>query len=599
VLRTKAFLVLFLVLAVVAPVWAADFTQADLEKMVTELDHVIPENPKYEYPVNCTIVESDEVNAYATVKKDDTGLRASMVVYTGLVKNIGGDQRLIRAVVAHELSHLSRGHLDDLDPAARDLRNLWTRQQEFEADKYGAKALVDAGYSKKDMVDMLLFLDRQNPRDGGWLEGLTADHADAKARAAEIADDPSALKALVSFDTALAFEDARSHIYAQKMFNYAAEQWPSLTDAYINAGECALLYYYDNLPLAVRDQWWRPDFGPLITNPHVYPQGIKVEDEDRKRWKDAMSAIDTAVTKNPGNEEAEALLALGYVLEPDSKPDAVNAGIKWFDAEALATKDEATRLRFANNAAVGYSQLGNFTKATETLMNAQRGSNVFNPALGENLGLVGPTSASKDDNTLAANVLFTWLNNTPQTSDRWDVVKKTFDDICTKAGIQANAIKPKPGYLCQVMTLVSDNKEIGLLLPVDAITKFIGAPQDTITFADKWPDLTELRWSDGALTMLTERNEIMRVTSYVPGAYLNLKPTDTTSQSAWQVKVGMSKDELSKILDPSTAVPKDLAKGDKVESWSYFADLGIGVLLEGDVVTGITVTPVQYETKQG
>lgn len=578
------------------PAWAGDFTQADLEKMVSELDKVIPENPHYKYPVNCSIVESDEVNAYATWKKEGDDRRSTMVVYSGLVKAIGGDQRLIRAVVAHELSHLSRGHMDDLDPAARDLKNLWTRQQEFEADKYGAEALTKAGYSKKDMVDMLLFLDRRRGRKGWWLDNLTGDHADPKARAAEIADDPKALRALITFDTALAYEDARSHMYARALFDYAADQWAPLTEARINAGKCALLYYYDNLPTAVRTKWWRPDFGPLITNPHApAPQGVGIGDQDRAAWKDAMDAIAKAIAANPDSEEAKALQALGRVMEPDASKPVVQAGIDWFKAHQASATDDAVKLRYANNAAVGYSQLGDLQTAHQIILDAQKKTTIFNPALGENLGL-SLVPGSKEDDSLAANVLYTWLVNTPQASSpRWPTVKKTFDDICAKAGIQPKAIAEKPAYLCQVVTLVAGNKEMGLLLPVGSLKQLMGKPDEEITFVDKWPDLQEIRWNGSTVSVLSERGNVMRMTSYHDGDYLELKPADSTSQMVIKVSVGMSKADLFSILNEGASVKKDLAKGGKIESWNYYPDLGMGVLLDGEKVAAITVTPVQYE----
>jgi hypothetical protein len=575
---------------------ATEFTQADLEKMVVELDRVLPENPNYKYPVHCSVEENDQVNAYATYVKEGADKRAKMVVYTGLVKGVQGDLRLVRAVVAHELSHLSRGHSLDINPKARDLNNLWTRQQEYEADKYGAEALVKCGYSKKDMVDLMLFFDALQGRKGDWLDNLTADHADPKARAAEVSDNPAALKALVTFDIALAYEDARSHLYAKKLFDLSAAQWPALTEAHINAGMCALLFYYDNLPPAVRAKWWRPDFGPLLTTPHApLPRAVVVTDKDRQAWKDAMAAIEIAVTKNPGSEEAKALQAIGRVLQPDAIKDVVDLGINWFVAQAAATKDPKLKLRYANNAAVGYHQLGDLKTAYHTIIDAQRGSTVFNAALGENMGLVRVAGRSKEDDKLAADVIFTWLCNTPAGSPSWPTVKKTFDDICSTAGINAKEVKAKPGYLCQVVTLVSNNFEIGLLLPAPSIKKLLGDPQQIVTFTDKWPDLTEMRWADGTLSVLTERDKVMRLTSYQDNAFLELKPVDRTSQTKLRVRVGMSKGELFSMLDETSAELKDLAKGGKVEVWHYFPALGMGVLIDGDKVKGITVTPVVYE----
>lgn len=575
----------------------ADFTQADLEKMATELDRVIPENKAYKYPIKCSIVDENKVNAYATLTKEGTDYRATMVVYTGLVKAIGGSERLIRAVVAHELSHLSLGHHLDLDPAARDLKNLWVRQQEFEADKFGAIALEKSGHSKQDMVDMLLFLDAQNGRQGDWLGRLTADHADPKARAAEVSSDPSALKALVNFDTGLAYEDARNHYYAKLLFDLAATQWPALTVATINSAHCSLLEYYDNLSLGVRTEWWRPDFGPMIVQtPRIVSRGPNaITDEDRERWKDAATAADLAVAKNPGNTAAEEIRALAQILEPDGKKDVVSKGIAWFDAHAKSTSDEGAKLRYANNAGLGYQRQGDLQKAYTTIMAAQKGTTHFNSALGENLGLVKVTGRSKADDTLAANVLFTWLTNTPSSSSRWPTVKKTFDEVCKTAGITPKAIQQAPAYLCSVTTLVTSNKELGILLPVDGMIQLLGTPEERVTFVEKYPDLCELRWSKGAISMFCERGKVMRVTSYEPGAFLLLKPVDSTSTTTIQVQVGMKADDLWTHINPKAGEDKELAKGGKIEKWTYFSALNMGVLIEGGVVKGITVTPVVYE----
>jgi hypothetical protein len=574
---------------------AAEFTQADLQKMVTELDKVIPENPKFKYPIKCSVDKDDEVNAYATLTKEGEDHRATMVVHQGLVTAIGGDERLIRAVVAHELSHLSLGHVLDIDPAARDLKNLWTRQQEFEADKYGAIALEKSGHAKKDMVDMLLFLEGRRSRNGDWLGRLTADHADPKFRAAEVSDDPTSLKALLTFDTALAYEDARSHLYAQLLFESAAEQWPALTEAYINAGKCGLLFYYDNLAVGVRNAWWRPDFGPLITTPHVASRGgSEITDEDRERYKDAMESINKAVSKNGPNSQAQELLALAQVLEPDAKKDVVDKGIAWFEAQAAASAD-AAKLRYANNAGLGYQREGNLQKAYETIMVAQKTTGSFNQALGENMGLVKVSGRSKEDDKLAADVMFTWLNGTTKLSDRWDTVKKTFDEVCTTAGITPKPIEPQPAYLCKVTTLVTSGKELGLFLPEAGVRDVLGTPGLRTTFTKRYPDLAELRWHEGNISVFTERGNIMRLTSYEPGAYLVLKPVDKTSQTTIQIKVGMTKAELWDSLNEKASVQKDLAKAGQVETWTYFPSLNMGVLIDGDKIKAITVSPVVGE----
>lgn len=586
-------------LALVSTSWSAQtnsFTQADLEKMVSELDAVIPHNEHFKYPIKCTLVDKPDVNAYATVTQEGTDLRSTMVVFTGLAKGTKNDQRLIRACVAHELSHLSKGHVTGVDPSARDLKNLWTRQQEFEADKFGAEALVKAGHAKKDMVDLLMFLDSDNDPSGHWLEKLTADHADPKARAAEISDNPSALNALMLFDTALAYEDAREHLYANKLFAASVKQWPDLTEAYINSAKCALLFYYDNLPSAVRDSWWRPDFGPLITTPHAAaPQAAEVTDEDRERWNEALTAAQLAVEKNKGSDSANETLALTMVLEPDGKKTTVQSGIDWFKTSLTQAADDSTKLRYANNAGLGLRRNGDLNSAYHTIIDAQKTTNRFNSALAENLGRVTVKDRSKEDDTLAANVLFTWLGNTPQANPYYQTVKETFGTVCTAAGITPKAIDPKPLSICKVTTLYTSNKHLGILLPVSGVKALLGDPEKELLFSKEWPDLTELRWNGGLLSMFTERGKVMRITSSEPGAYLVLKPQDATSSDTFQIKVGMTKAELFGILNEKASEMKNLASGGDVESWNYFPSLGMGVLIENDKVKSITVSPVVME----
>ena len=87
----------------------------------------------------------------------------------------------------------------------------------------------------------------------------------------------------------------------------------------------------------------------------------------------------------------------------------------------------------------------------------------------------------------------------------------------------------------------------------------------------------------------------MRITSYEKDAYLLLKPADKSLDTTFKVTVGMSKSEFFAILNESASVLKNLARGGKVDSWNYYPDLNMGVLIDGDKVKAITVTPVVFE----
>jgi hypothetical protein len=353
------------------------------------------------------------------------------------------------------------------------------------------------------------------------------------------------------------------------------------------------LYYYDNLAAPVRAAWWRPDFGSLITNPHAAAaQTVGVTDDDRAAYKDAMVAINNAVAKNSGNTVAEELLALGQVLEPDADKTIVQKGIDWFKSHGESATDEGLKLRYANNAGVGYQRLADLSTAYHTIIAAQKSTNRFNAALGENMGLVVVKGRSKEDDQLAASVMFTWLSGTPPNSPNWNTVKKTFEDVCANAGIEPKAIEQKPAYLCSVISLTTSGHDLGILLPTNYFKTVLGAPDTTTSFTEKYPDMTEMKWHGGKITAYTERNNVMRITTYEDGAFLLLRPVDATSQNDLKVKVGMTKAELFALINEKSGVAKNLANGGTTEDWTYFPSLNMGVLFDGDAVKAITVSPV-------
>ncbi len=312
--------------------FSAAFTQADLVKMVRELEAFAPKNAKYLYPIQCEIVDEDNVNAYATAifdpKNKEAKPQSKMVIFTGLVKFVDGDPRIIRAVVAHEISHLSDGHVYGSTPRANDLSQFWNRAQEGEADKSGAILLQRAGYSKKDMIDMLLKLEEMRGRKGGgWFERLTGTHPDPKARAARLSDDPAVLRSLLAFDAGLAFMDRRDFGAAAYAFDKAAKLEPKLKLAVINGAQSHLMQYYDELSSRLREQWFRVDFGPVLKDPGVgVSKDDMITDQNRRRYAEVIVRLNEASKKLPGDPRISELMAIAQVLEPDGNANAVLKG---------------------------------------------------------------------------------------------------------------------------------------------------------------------------------------------------------------------------------------------------------------------------------
>ncbi|MBI5708331.1 MAG: M48 family metallopeptidase [Armatimonadetes bacterium] len=593
----RLFLNLALFAASVAAM-GADFTNEDLQKMVRELEAVAGHPGDYNWPIECRVEKNDQVNAYATAidKKDGKKPQATMVVFTGLVDLAKGDLNLIRAVVAHEVAHLELGHCRSLSPAARDLSNLWTRQQEHAADIQGAILLQKAGYKKQHMVDMLMMLDKMRARKGDWLGRLTADHADPKARAAEIADNKDVMRSLLMFDVGLAYMDCRRYKLAADFFAKASELEPKLTEAYVNEAYCRLYNYYDYVPRDVRTTWFTPDFGPVLTEITSGVRGVEIGVEDLARYKLAVLTIGIAKIKAPSHPMVAELEALAKVLDPEAGHSAqMLEGARAFEDMANKTSDKAAKLRYAANAGVGFQRGGDLQKAYDVMIVAQKQSDFYNAALAESIGRIKVTNRAKETASLAVDVMATWLARTPQASPYWQSVKKNLDEVCKELSIDVPKLETTPIYLCKVVSIFHSGKEVGMFMPQDDLFTLFGKADLALSFDERYPDLMEIRWSSGDFAVFTERGKALRLTSYTDGDYLYLRPKERTIQGVFQIKVGMTEEEFGKILNVKGGASLDLAKGGKIEKWLYYPGMNMGVYLDGGKIKGITVTAVEDE----
>jgi len=574
-------------------VQAKEFTQADLERIGKQLEAIAPKDPKLVYPVKYVLVVDKSVNAAATWEKDGENKRAYVECNTGLADYVKGDEKMIRAVLAHEFAHLGLGHCTSGVPRADELSNLWTRQQEMAADLQGAKFLMQLGYPKAEMVNMLLMLEELHSRTGQWFEKLSGDHPDPKMRAAEIADNNEILKSLLQFDMGLAFMDSRRWYQAIKFFDEAIALEPMLLEAYVNAGQSALCFYYDQLPYDVREAWLRPDFGPSLTNPSVKARATAINDQDLQRYKWAIAKLELAVTKT-GFARAKELLALARMLEPNNDQAIIKKGMDETKALLDAASDPGLKLRYAANFCFGADRTNNLQAGYDAIMAAQKGTDRFNYALAENLGRIDVSNRPKDTEQLANDVLFTWLTRCPATAPKWSVVRSGYEKSCKALGVNPDDTKAPPTFLCKVVSLWFDNKELSLFRPVKEFTSDLGTPDATISLSKDYPDLNELQWKSGSVTVLTERGSILRVTTYQVGSSLYLFSEDPTNQFGNKLSVGMTVVEFKKTLDPATGILMNLSKGGKAEEWLYWPDLNMGVLISGDKVVALTVTPIDY-----
>lgn len=589
----------FSLLALLASQAFADFSQEKLEKMVKELEAYTVKNPDYAYPIKCVYdKDSKEENAYATVeapeKKGDKP-RCKMVVLGGLLKVVD-DERLIRAVVAHEISHLSKGHMSKgMKP--NDLKVFFTRNQELEADATGAWLLQRAGYSKQDMVDMLKTLDEKFRAQGGWLENLQGDHPSSRARAAAIEDNPMVSRALMDFDAGLAFMDARSFAVAARMFDRAIAKEPKLLEAYTNAALAATMGYYDNLGETVKATWFRPDFGPMLTSASVAARGASITDLDRRNYQAATARVAAAEAKLPGDARVQEIKGVLLVLDPDAKPEALQQGVKILTDLMAKTMDGPEKLRIANNIAVGQQRSGSLTDAVATLVKAERATFkdnkiLINTYIGLNLGEQVPTISDRTDAAIAATVMSKWLKLNTKDNPKYEKVSKNYVSFCTANKIEAGDIEPAEGALCSAAAMWSGGKQFSLFDTIENIAKgFATTPVEKV-YDDNFKDLKEMLWAESDFSVIASEGQALRLTTYAKDGALVLKPKALSDDRRLVIQVGDTMKKLEEIVPADSGVEVSLVRGYTMEKWIYFPELNFGVCVKDDKIIGLTVTPV-------
>ncbi len=570
----------------------ATITKEDLEKMVKELSAYLPENPKYKYPIKCFVVDDKEPNAFATI--DDPKLpqpQSEMHVNTGILKLVNGDLKLVRAVVAHEISHLSKGHVMDKERTkAHDYFTLFTREQESEADATGAMILQRAGYSKDDMIKMLLTL-ADNATSIPKSFDMINDHPDCRTRAANLMDNPAIQRSLVEYDAGQALLEVRLFGRAADFFDLAAKKEPKLIEAYLLSAQARLMDYFQFIPGDISDTWFRPDFGPTLRKPALAGTRGSTS-EILAKYALAVSKLADAEKVAGGTAKFNELKGLLLVLEPRGDAATLKSGIDILQKLSDAAMTVGEKLRNANNAAIGYQRLGQITEGVAYLTKAQTFGNVagyFNPYAVENILLHGAPKFEDATAAKFAGHIHTWLASSDATNPHYAEMKKEYASFCTKYSLKAEEVKESQVAFCRTFALNVSGKQLTLLEKEDSLLADLGAPDTTLIYNPKYPNFKELRFSGGNFIATLSGERVLRMTSYIVGSSVEIRPTDITNSASITLRVGDDASQLGFDLDSLPVVK--LVRGNTVEDWKYIPSISLALQVNGKIISAISVVP--------
>lgn len=594
---------------------APAFTQAELEALVIEFEKIVPQFGLYSYPIEATIVEDPEINASAGIRlagDDNSLLQAILIVNTGFLDAVKNDRRLIRAVIAHEMAHLALGHSAEWADT-KDLDQALTRQEELAADAAGAEYLKALGFTSKDMVDLLLFLDTTLERDYPiWLQTVASDHASPVTRAALIAQNDQVLNALAHLEVGLAFMECRRYEEAVAWFESALAIEPRMHEAQINIALANLQDYYERLPIVIRENWLHPEFIPHLSFTSLLGgRSVAVTDQDKVRFQRALDSID-AIPEGGNYERSKRFLrGTAYILCPTENMGMIENGVDWLRGQLLGMPAlwpksfQVEHLRLANNMAVGLARMGQREEALALLLTkAQEVPDVFLGYAAENIGRLPCAKLDKTQSRQALDLTLRYMQSTPPTAPQYHVVGGAMQNLLKSLGLEIQGeLKPAPMYLCNVVSMTIDGETLNLFDPIEKALKQLGPASDRGFLLEKYPDLQCALWGANDVVLLMERGMIMKLTSYRSGTKVELRPSNTSLREVFTISVGMTEDELAEIIDPrgdgvfvhDTLIFGRAALGGATEPeiWTYYPTLNLGVLIENGLVAGIAVTPVK------
>ncbi|MEM6568241.1 MAG: caspase family protein [Planctomycetota bacterium] len=532
--------------------------EAMLQSLAAELTPFVEVHPAYRGSIRVFLVDDDRPNATAG---PDPTRRPIVKVHSGLVHALGADPAMVRAILAHEFAHLALGHAHPSRRpvaefwSAEEVRHLFTRQQEFEADAFAARILEDAGHDRDHLCGALMELNRvqRHELDIGWHAGMAGTHSSPIQRVARISPTEDRHRALAAFELGQSMLECRRPQYALQAFRAALEIEPQMDEARFGIAHAQIRTYYANLPEGLRDRWLQPDFGPLLTLQDLgRTRGDTVTPADMRRYREAEAKVAELPT---GVLPAWRALYRGTleVLSPEGEREVLLRGVarlrETLDDRRLAHEGAAQlRRALARNAALGLHRLGRPEAEWQAV--------------------VAKVGGARDD-------------------------------------AEASAAPPAEIEL--------GGATIGLLDRLGPELGALGKADRDEPVSRDYDDFRMRTWGGEddrtAVVALVERGTLLKLTSYLPGTAVHLRPEDSADPGDLRLEVGAPADAFYALVESAGLHSLDAIEASHLgrtafdgpealledETWTFVPALNLAALLVDDRVAALAVAPARPE----
>ncbi len=608
--RPAGLAVLFALLAFSCLQAGAEISEADralTRQVFSRLLAVAPSPSDIPWPPTLDVVDKDEINAFAAIRKGETADSSVVVCNEGLLNaSVEGNADRLAYILGHELAHHLLGHTKRVAGETEFLRATFTREQELTADRRGMELALRAGFSYKSGLTALRRMIELGLNYSSF-EGLSADHPSWLDRIAQLDKEQAGLwRSMSSFDNGVYFLLVQNYPLAERSFRQVTGDFPDSWEAWSNLGFAQLMQYADALSA---EDLLRFDVGQIVTG-GFYRRPTSLEDKVRgiheELWVEAVKSLEEALRLKPGLSFTDAGLGVAYLIRPAGR-DAAKSVQFLEEAVKLAERDDSldtpARLAGELNLAVAYTAQGAGEKAMATLSRVEmtlaekknqglRGTGAIAGALRYNRALLLSQSPDVERRKQAIGELESYLRKTGPSLVWWHLAYRRYSSLCKATGRQAIAestlLSQDAPRFRPVAGLEVGHRHLVLGQSMTEVRGQMGVPVNDVP-AVRDASLARLDYPNlGVRLMGTD--DLIAITLTGPGApALQLREMGLGSK-ATELRVGMTTSELEKAMGDVDYDFRQLV--DPELNYRFYSDMGIAVLVKSGRVVELVIGQV-------
>lgn len=580
-----------------------------INKVSKRLLAVIEPPKGMEWPPSFDIMQTTDINAYATVYKNGNSPKPAVFVTAGfLEKVVEGDDDRLAFVMGHELGHIVLGHCTEQVEGPTFIKQVFSRQHELDADMYGMTVALKAGYSLKGglggirrMMDLLL------PYNS--FEGLNSTHPSWKERISYMDKEQSKLwRAMSGFDTGTYFLLFEQYAAAERCFREVVKEFPACTEGWANLGYSQLMQYCDALD---PDDLRGFDIGQLVVG-GFYRRPTSLETQLRgvneELWWEAVGSLREALRLDPNSAIAKADLGVAYLLRPSGRN--IGQARKFLDEAADQARDDKTlhpltRASILVNAGVGDMSMADIVEAVKKYDAAEAlgkkfaagrsqiaGTPTLAASLRYNRAVMLSASKKPEDRKTAADSFERYLMGTNPASAWWPLAYERYTKLCkeldlkpkTKAELMTSARAP----LRLVTSLpLPGNVSVTLNEPMADVRKLLGAGKEVPIV--KNTKLVRVKYPERGIDLIGTENVLAICLSGSKAPELPVRAVGVGSPTH-KLKVGMTRDDVEKLLGDEEYDFREIDQPG--HTYRFYPDLGLALRIQNGKVEELAIVQI-------